>query len=548
VARAIATLDKARDAARKASWPQASALFDEIDDAALTPEDLEAKADAFWWTSRIDESMIVRQKAYAGHVVAGAARRAGYIAWFLSVDYRLTGEASVSSGWLMRARRDLSNEPECIERGFVLLADAGDAHAAGDLDRAIAIAEQVIEMGKTLGEADLIAVGIVALGRFHIFDGRVELGTKLLDEAMATVIGGLTGPMVTGWIFCDVLGICFEIADLRRASEWSDAAARWYEKLPGISPFHGICRLHRVEVATLRGAWDEAESDARHVSIELGTIRPWFAAGAVYALGEISRRRGDLPIAEEEFTRAHGLGREPQPGLALTRLAQGNASAAAAGLKLSLTEGESNPLNRAGLLAAQVEVSLANDDVAAARTACAELDELSARWGSPLLQATAWTACAARRLAEGDAEGAAADAHRASRLLHDLRLPHEAALARLLLGIASRKAGDEERARLEITAAHGELERLGAKRDAHRAAELLGGVPEAPRGLSEREVEVLRLVAAGKTNREIAAEMVLSEHTVSRHLQNIFRKLGVSSRSAATAFAFENGLVKQSMV
>jgi DNA-binding CsgD family transcriptional regulator len=541
-------LERAREAARRQSWPEASVLFEQIDDASLSPEDREAKADAFWWTSRMDDSMLVRQKAYAGYLAAGRSREACYQAWFLSVDYRLCGEMSVSSGWLMHARHDLPEDGEYPEHGLIALQDAGDAQERGDTGRALAIAQGVVDLGRRLGDAGIVAVGLVALGRFNIMAGNLEVGTRLLDEAMTSVVAGLTGPMFTGWIFCDVLGMCFEIADLRRASEWSDAAKRWYETLPGISPFHGICRLHRVEVATLRGDWDEAESDARRTSAELGAIRPGFAAGALYALGEINRRRGNLSGAEEEFGRAHGLGREPQPGLALVRLAQGNAAAAAAALRHLPAEGESNPLGRAGMLAAHVEVALANGDVAGARVACEELDQIAERWNSPMLEATAKTACAARALTEGDADTAVTAAHRAIRLLHDLRLPHEEALARLLLGLASRHTGDEERARLEITKARQELDRLGAKLDARRAAELLGTPAEAPRGLSEREVEVLRLVAAGKTNREIAADMVISEHTVSRHLQNIFRKLDVSSRSAATAFAFENGLVKQSMV
>jgi DNA-binding CsgD family transcriptional regulator len=340
-----------------------------------------------------------------------------------------------------------------------------------------------------------------------------------------------------------VLSACFERADLGRAGEWTVAAMAWCESLETTTPFHGICRVHRVEVRALRGAWDEAEADGLVAEAELAELWPDMAAEALYAVGEVRRRRGDLAAAEDAFERAGRLGLDPQPGLALLRLDQGRPHAAEAALRLAGLGAGRSLLWRAGLLGARVEVALACGDRAGAREAASALAALAAEAGAPVLAAASAMTEAAVRLAEGDAEGALRAAGEAWTGWQELRLPHEAARARMLLGRASRAAGDEERARRELEAARAGFARLGAVPDERRAAALLARAPAGPAGLSAREVQVLRLVAAGRTNRQVAAELVLSEHTVARHLQNAFGKIGVSSRAAAVAYAVEHGLV-----
>jgi DNA-binding CsgD family transcriptional regulator len=375
----------------------------------------------------------------------------------------------------------------------------------------------------------------------RISAGRVAEGMALFDEAMTSVVAGELSPYFTGVIYCNVLGTCLEVGDLARAGEWNKAASAWCDSLSDDAPYPGLCRLNRIEAASLRGDWSEAENEARRATREL-TFSPRATGHAFYATGELHRRTGDFAAAEEAFTRAHELGFDPQPGLALLRAAQGRAQVALGALSLAVADETRSRLRRARLLAAQVEVALAAGAVEAARAASRELEAIAADFGTPAMRAAAATARGALRLAEGEAADAIEALRRACATWRELQLPYEAAQTRMLLGRALRAAGHEEDARLELRAALAAFERLGAGADAGRAAGLLAGPAALPGGLTAREAEVLRLVAAGKTNREVAAELVVSEHTVARHLQNIFAKLGVSSRSAATAFAFEHRL------
>jgi DNA-binding NarL/FixJ family response regulator len=362
----------------------------------------------------------------------------------------------------------------------------------------------------------------------------------LLDEAMTSVIAGEVSSLFTGVIYCSVLDACLDLTDLGRAGEWNEAALAWCDTLPPDAPFTALCRINRAQLATLRGAWSEAEAEARRVS-EDQTLNTAAAARGFYETGEILRRVGNLGAAEEAFGRARELGLEPQPGLALLRLGQGKAEPALTALRLAVDGELENRPRLARLLAALVEIAIAAGDLEIARAAGEDLGTIAAGFGTPALDAAALTAVGAVALAEGDGPTALENLRGACRIWHELRLPYESARARVLYGIALRAAGVHEDAELELRSAISAFERLGAAPEAAATAALLGR-DEHPRGLTAREVEVLRLVASGKTNRDIAVELVISEHTVARHLQNIFAKLDVSSRSAATAFAFEHRL------
>jgi DNA-binding CsgD family transcriptional regulator len=541
VAERIADIDRARHALGQASWAEAYQEFRALDASQLSPRDLEGFADAAWWISRVDEATAARQRAYAGYAAAGEDEAAAPLAVRLCIDHFLRGEPAVAAGWLMRAQRHLRGQEERTAHGFLALVEATVARHHGELDRALALAERATAIGQRFGDRDLTAMGIHVQGQVLVSAGRVADGMALLDEAMTSVVAGELSPYFTGVVYCNVLAACLEVGDLGRASEWSEAARAFCESLPPEAPYPALCRANRAEVAGLRGAWSEAESEASRASEEL-SFQPLAAARAFYETGEIRRRIGNFGGAEEAFGRASELGQEPQPGLALLRLAQGKPEAAMAALRLALAGEPAGRARRAWLLAAQVDVALAAADLGAAKAASDELGAIARDFDTPALDAAAATALGALRLAQGEVPEALGDLRRACAIWQELRLPYEAARARLLYGLAVRQAGAEEDARLELRAALAAFERLGAAPDARRAAALLAERGGLPRGLTAREAEVLRLIAAGKTNREVAAELVISEHTVARHLQNMFAKLGVSSRAAATAFAFEHGL------
>ena len=534
-------VDRARRAIEASAWADAYEAFRAADAAELTGRDLEDLAEAAWWLSKLDESLDLRHKAYAAYVAVGDERGAAGMAARLAVEHFLREEASVGAGFLMRAHRHaegIATEPEA---GFLAMVESTVARFSGDLDRAIELAEQAIELGRRHGVPDLVAMAVHNEGLAHVAAGRVRQGFALLDEAMAAVVAGELTPYFTGVIYCAVISACLELGDIRRAGEWSEAALVWCEALPPGSPFPAWCRVDRAEVARLRGSWAEAEAEAKLAADELTLQRPGLAGSALVQLGEIRRRIGDLDGAEAAFERAQELGQNPQPGHALVRLAQGKADAARSALSLALS-GAFLPPVRARLLAAQVEACIAAGALDEARTAAEELQALAGSVELPAFQAAAAAAAGSVALAEGDTPAAVDALRRATATWQELRLPYETAGARALLGRALLAGGDEDGARRELRGALAAFEELGAAGDAGEVHGVLEGRPPLPAGLTGREAEVLRLVAAGKTNRDIAVELVISEHTVARHLQNMFAKLGVSSRAAATAFAFEHGL------
>ena len=336
----------------------------------------------------MDESTAVRQRAYAGYAAAGRAPEGASVAVRLCFESFERGEPAVGMGWLMRAERDLRDEPACVQHGFLVLAQAFVAHGGGDDDGALVLAERATEIGQRYADRDLVALGIHAQGLVQVSAGRIPEGLALLDEAMISVVAGELSPHFTGVIYCNVLETCLDLADLGRASEWNEAARAWCESLPHRAPFTARCRISRAQVANLRGAWSEAEMEALRVS-EDAVFDPTAAARAFYETGEIRRRIGNLAGAEESFARAHEIGLEPQPGLALLRLAQGKAEAAHSALRLAV-EGESeNRQRRARLLAAQVEVAIAVDDLDTASSATGELEEIASELATPALAAAA---------------------------------------------------------------------------------------------------------------------------------------------------------------
>jgi DNA-binding CsgD family transcriptional regulator len=514
------------------------------DPAGLTAVDLDSLAEAAWWLCRSDESIAARQRAYAAFRDDNDDRGAARTAARLFHEHFYRGDLAVAVGWLRRGFRHVERDPDGVERGWLRMAEAELHLHQGPLEQAVDGAAEAIQTARDHGDADLTAIGMQLQGRALVAQGRIDEGLALLDEAMTAVLAGELTPLAIGWVYCSVILACKDLADLRRAGEWTEAARVWCEALPETTPYsQGLCRIYRGEVLALRGAWAEAEAEMRRAHQQLLPHKPHGAAEASYGVGEVLRRRGDLVEAEQAFVRAQRLGWDPQPGLALLRLAQGRVEAAAAALRSALASPTVDRFARARLLAAQVEVSIAAGALDRARGAARELAAIADGLTSVVVQATASTAQGALHLAEGDRDAALADLRRGLHGWRALGLPYEEAKARLLIGMTRRLLGDKEGGRVEIETARAGFERLGAAADARHAASLIQQRRASPRVLTDREVQVLRLVASGKSNRDIAGALHLSEHTVARHMQNILAKLGVSSRAAATSSALQQGLL-----
>jgi DNA-binding CsgD family transcriptional regulator len=533
----------ARDAYGRRDWPGARDLFRRAGERGeLSADDLYALGDAAWWLGRVDESVRAGEQAYRRYVDAGQQRQAAMAAIGVAVNLFLRGDDVVGSGWMSRAQRLLQDEPESIVHGYALyLLEVEAALEGPDLDAVIASTRRVRDIGQRHADPNLVAAGILGEGRALVKQGRVPDGMALLDEAMLAVLSGELDPEWAGNVYCHLMAACHELADIRRAGQWTEATARWLENLPAAVLFTGICRVHRSQVLQTRGAWEDAEREAARACEDLTDISVATAAEGHYQVGEIRRLRGDLAGAEESYRHAHRLGRDPQPGLALLRLAQGSVSAASTSIRSALAAETHDRLARARLCAAQVEIAVAAGDVEAARRASDELDGIVATYGSSGLEAAAAQARGAVLLAEGRSEAALRILRATCRRWQELDAPYHAAKVRLLLALAYQALDDADAAVLELDAAATVFDRLGATLDARTLAALRGR-PTLPGGLTGREAEVLALVAAGKTNREVAASLGLSIKTVARHLSNIFTKLGVSTRTEAAAYAFAHRL------
>lgn len=536
-------LATAREAYGRRDWAVARDGFAAArEQGELSPDDCHAAAKSAWWLGRIDECLDDFEEAYRRFLAAGQSSRAAMSALLLGIHSKERGETVRGSAWLSRVRRMLADEPDSAVHGYLLYIDIFAAMGAGELENALSYARRVEELGNKLGDPNVAALGILGQGRALVKQGLVDDGLSLLDEAMLAAVSDQLDPTWAGAIYCHLMDVCQELLDLRRAVEWTMAATRQLDAHPEASTLPGICRVHRAQVLQAQGDWLRAEHEASRACQDMSHVHVLTAAEAHYELGEIRRLKGDLPGAEESFKQAHRLGRDPQPGLALLRLTEGRVDVAVGSLRAALAGERTNHLKRARLCAAQVEVALAAGDLETAAGACAELESTAHAYGSSGLEATASHARGQVRLAEGVTSEALAALRAACRSWQDLDAPYHSARTRVLIAEAYRALGDASAAELELEAAHVVFQRLGATTDARYTAERAAGTPP-PGGLSDREVEVLRLVSTGSSNREIAEELVISEKTVHRHLSNIFGKLELSSRTAAAAFAYEHGLV-----
>ena len=535
-------LERALEAAARRSWGDACAGFVEAHAGGpLSGDDLERYAVAAYLAGRDDDCTRAWEAAHRAAVDAGDPGDAARRAVLLALCLLLRGQMAHAGGWLARAETLIGEAGSCAAAGYVLVPRILAA-LEHDPVGAAALAQEAAAIGRRCGDADLVALGVLGHGQALLTLGDTGRGTACLDEVMLSVTAGEVGPVVTGIVYCAVIVECLQLFDLARASEWTTALGEWCDSQPGLVPYRGQCLVHRSQLDQVAGRWADAAAAAEVARRHLADP-PHPALGlAHYQGGELSRLQGDLARAEAEFRAASRHGYDPVPGLALIELARGEGGAAARTIARALQERRAG-LQRAPLLAAAVEIYRAAGDVAGARAAADELASLASFASSPVLGAMAAHAAGCVLAAEGDAAGALSELRAAARAWQALHMPYDAARTAIEIAAACDALGDRGTASLERDNARSTFAELGARLDLERLTPGAGAT--SPSVLSGREREVLALLAAGKTNREIAEALVISPHTAGRHVENIFTKLGVSTRAAATARAYQDGLLSR---
>lgn len=535
------TLEQGRAAYRRRAWNEAYGALSLADQARpLDHDDLELLGTCAYLTGRDQDFQRVLERAHHLNLSAGNQARAARAAFWLALTALLRSDKGIATGWLSRAGR-LIESRDCVEQGYLLLPLAEQHLAERNGAAAHAAASRAAAVGQRFGDADLVACARHLQGRALLDKGTVKAGLALLDEAMLAAMTGELSPIFTGLIYCSVIDACQKVCALSRAREWTAALSKWCEQQPDMLAFTGTCLVHRAEILEFEGAWPDALSEATRACERRAPTDRRPPAAAFYLQGEILRLQGNISAAEEAYHNASRWGCEPQPGLALLLMAQGRWDVACATIRRVVTA-TTDPFERAKLLPAYIEIMLSGSAVKEASSACAELEELAENIDTDVLHALAAHARGAVELADGDARTAIAPLRRAFQMWQQLGVPYAAARVRVLLGGVCLSLGDAETAGLEFGAARAVFQQLGAVPDLVR----LDAIDEQTRShrplLTSRELQVLRLIAAGKTNKSIACELSLSERTIDRHVSNILTKLGVPSRAAATAYAYDHKL------
>ncbi|MCP8998466.1 response regulator transcription factor [Pseudarthrobacter sp. RMG13] len=542
-------IDRGRSAFKEHRWTEAYQTFRDADKRGGLPAgDLERLATAEILTGKSTPGLETLTRAHEEYLLVGDVEGAARCAGWMGMQLMFFGEQARAGGWFARGQRlvDELAEPSAVQ-GLLLLPEGLGKLYGGDPAGALQAFSRVTEFGRRFRDNDLSALGLLGTGQATLMLGHPDEGLRMFDEVMVAVTAGELSPIPSGIIYCAVIGNCHLAFDLERALEWTAALDHWCAERPDMMSFSGQCQAHRAELFMLHGAWAEAMTAAAAAQGLSEKGDPQALFGGYYHQGEVERLKGKLDDAEASYRKAARSGYEPQPGLALLWLARGNAQQAQAMIRRAA--GAADVATRRNMLPALVEIELAAADLDAARRGFQELEALARELPMPMLRAVAGQADGAVRLADGDPLAALKPLREAWRLWQELGVPYEAARCQALAGSACRAVGDEASALMCLEAAHAALLDLGAATAATWVATLLhegnpdaGPEPDTAGLLTRRELEILQLVATGKGNRAIAAELYLSEKTVARHISNIFLKLGLSSRAAATSYAYEHGL------
>ncbi len=539
----VADLVRARREFEDGAWAAALDVWSGVDPQQMTPRDCEDAGEAAFLLGRRDDALAAWQRTYAAYLEEGDTEDAVRAAFHLAMTLTLSGEPAMGGGWAARAHRLVEDLAEdTVARGYVTFLDMYAALDAGDWPAATEAAETVSRVGQAHHHADLTAVGACSRGRLALYAGRVSEGLAHLDESILCLSSPEVSPIFFGHVYCTAIEGCQELGDLARVAEWVRALSAWVERRPGLLAFTGQCAVHRGQVMCVRGAWAEALEEFTAAVDRYRLVRMPAAVGLAAAEhGDLLRLLGRADEAAAAYRQAGEAGYDPQPGLALLWLATGSAEAALSAVRRLLGEA-ADPVHRAQRLPGVVEVLLACGELGEAASTTRELERLADTIGSAAVLARAAYAAGSVELAGGDASGALPYLRRARHLWTSLDYPYEVARTQVLLGRALRDVGDATSGATELATAATTFRRLHA---APAVAEVEAVLEPAslPGGLSAREVEVLRLVATGRSNAQVAAELVLSEKTVARHLSNIFTKLDVGTRTAAAAYAYEHDLV-----
>jgi DNA-binding CsgD family transcriptional regulator len=537
----MVAIEDARAAGDDNRWGDAYRILSSVELETLTIDDLDRLATAAYLTGHDEDGFTCWARAHQLCMDEGSIHRAAYFGTRIAQGLGFKGDLGRCRGWVDRGARLLGEaDIDCVEQGYLQFGLAMmRIFEAGDIAGARALFVQAGKVGARFAHRELVTIARIGEGRMMIYLGDVVDGMALLDEAMVSIEARELSPFWTGDAYCMVIDACAELFDVGRCRSWTDSFLHWCDAQQELVLYRGHCFLHRAEMLEVRGAWPEALVEARCACDRLAApVNPSALSGACMIEGDVLRLMGDFDGAEAAYRRAHELGRDPQPGLALLRLAQGRNDIAEAMIRRVLDE-TGDPMGRARVLGPYVEIVLAAGDVSSAATAADELRALAAELGTPYLRALAARARGSVLLVEGNAKDALVELRRAFAEFHALDALYDAARTRLLLADACAALGDADAAAMEAGAARAAFESLGGP-----AGSLVPtDTAPLPDGLTPRELEVLVLLARGRTNRAIANELFISEKTVASHVSHIFTKLGVASRSAATAYAYDHDLV-----